>query len=118
MSNQVSWLSGTLCLLLWVGFSSLLESGIPVIPSIDGMRLLFLLMLQLGRCLGSLCDLAFALEDSVLDMYVGAKGALENMEFGFSDCAMENGVLDDKVVETLELCSEPFSAILKEKSSI
>ncbi|KAJ8529405.1 hypothetical protein K7X08_036240 [Anisodus acutangulus] len=90
-SNQASWLSGTLCLLLW---------------------------LQLDRCLGSLCDLAFALEDSVLDMYVSAKVALENMEFGFSECAMRNGVLEDMVVDILEQCSKPFSGVLKEKSSI
>jgi len=89
----------------------------PVIPSIDGVRLLFLIMLQLGRCLGSLCDLAFALEDSVLDMYVSAKVALEKMEFGFSECGMENGVLEDVVVDTLEQCSKPFSGVLKEKSS-
>lgn len=84
----------------------------PVIPSIDGVRFFFPLMLQLGRCLGSLCDLAFALEDSVLDMYVSAKAASENMEFRFSEC----GVLEDVVVDTLEQCPE-LSGVLKEKSS-
>lgn len=90
----------------------------PIIPSVDGVRLLFLLMVQLGLCLGSLCDLAFALEDSVLDIYVSAKVALENMFFGFSKHALENGVFEDMVVNILEQCSKPFSGILKEKSSI